>query len=151
LTQPASAKVERVLLVSFLAFAATAIVQPSDDLYRAFFYAGLFPAALWVLKTQPASRQILSSPGFRCALALLTLLLVSVLWSEVAKPSQAFIRHTRWYLATLGFFAALCLYGFLGLHRSRLHGYVLSFAVIAASAEALTMYVWQERFPERAI
>ena len=150
LTQPASDRAAQVLLVSFLAFAGMAVLQPSDDLYRAFFYVGMLPATLWLLKKYSTCRPMLGSLPYLCAVVLLTLLLASVMWSDLAKPGQTFLRHGRWYLATIGFYTALCSYGFLGLHRSRLHGYILSFVVIAASIEAMSLYILQDRFPDRA-
>lgn len=138
-----------VLQVSFLAFVFFGLTQELDDLFRAFFFAGMLPATLYLAFRKRALGNSFRSPSFLSAAGLITILYLSVYWSETKDPSEEIIRHTRWFLETFIFFTAMHLYSRSGLHRKQIHGYTIQAAVIAGVLIALFFYTLNSQYPQR--
>jgi len=140
---------EAVLQASFLLFIFLALTQEFDDLFRAFFFAGMVPATLYLAFRKRALGSSIKSPSYLSATGLITILYLSVYWSDVSNPSEEILRHSRWFLETLLFFTAMHLYAKLGMHRKQAHGYTIQAGLIAGVLIAVFLYMINSQYPER--
>ena len=144
-----SNRAETVLQVSFLLFIFLGLTQEFDDLFRAFFFVGMMPATLYLALRKRALESSIRSPSFLSAMGLITILYLSVYWSDVPNRSEEILRHSRWFLETLIFFTALHLYAKLGMHRKQAHGYTIQAGLIAGALIAILLYMLNSEYPER--
>lgn len=138
-----------VLQTSFLAFLFFGLTLELDDIFRAFFFAGMLPATLYLVFKKKALENSFKSPSFLSASGLITILYLSVYWSETKDPSEEIIRHTRWFLETLIFFTSMHLYAKSGLHRKQVHGYTIQAGLVAAVIIAIFFYLRDSEYPQR--
>jgi O-antigen ligase len=140
---------EAILQASFLLFIFLALTQEFDDLFRAFFFVGMVPATLYLAFRKRALGSSITSPSYLSAAGLITILYLSVYWSDIPNRSEEILRHSRWFLETLIFFTALHLYAKLGMHRKPAHGYTIQAGLIAGVLIAVFLYMINSQYPER--
>ncbi|WP_417546634.1 O-antigen ligase family protein [Marinobacter sp.] len=144
-----SGKPEFLLQSSFLLFVFFGLTQELDDLFRIFFFAGMLPATLYLVFKKKALKTSLTSCSLLSAYGLITILYLSVYWSETKDPAEEIARHTRWFIETLIFFTAMHLYGKSGLHRKKAHGYTIQAALISGTLIAILFYILESQYPAR--
>lgn len=127
-------------------FLGMAVLQPSDDLFRFVYFAGILPLTLYLYwhnrgHAQPLLRSLI--PG----VALLLFLFMSVTWSSHVSESAG--RYFRWFLETVIFFAAVAWCGYQVRRENLAFGRYLHMIVLAASIASLGLYIYQGNYPRR--
>lgn len=143
------AKPARYLSYSFLLFLFFGVTQNFDDLYRVFFFFGVLPSAVILLFRRRLPENLFTKPLLLATLALLTVLFLSVFWSDTEHYIKTVLRYSRWFLWTSIFYVAMFVYGYLGLHRTSLHRQAIQVAIILGASFSIVVYFQEGRFPQR--
>lgn len=125
-------------------FLGLAIIQPSDDLFRSVYFAGILPLTFylcWFGRDQLLLRSLI--PG----LALLLFLFMTVMWSS--HENESIGRYFRWFLETVIFFAAATWCGYQVCRENLVFGRYLHLAVLAAAIASFSLYIYHGDYPGR--
>lgn len=139
------------LLYSTLLFAFFSITQPYDDLYRAFYFVGILPAALLLIYRQNGGAKLRYDYAFWLMSLLLISIYISAYWSDPPLSGKALWRYTRWFFITFIFATAMHLYGKHRLNKSSVHCFALQLTTMVAAIVAMVVYFLESRFPQRLV
>ncbi|MCP5208699.1 MAG: O-antigen ligase family protein [Hahellaceae bacterium] len=141
---------EKIFSVSLLLFIAASILQPFDDLSRAFFFFGVVPSSMQLIyRHRHRLWQIVSADRiFIVIMLLLSYLLISLFWTdEIA--SKVIFRYVRWWFETVFFILAAFLYAVLKMPVRFPHGVAILSIILLSSMISICNYFLLHSYPER--
>lgn len=129
-----------IFMLAMALFATSSILVDSFTPFRAVFYVGLAPIALYCLYKNQLAVQIKTDKAFLALLLVPTLLFLSVFWSNQGEDAISTTRYFRWYLGLVLFLVTVYVYAKLDLHKHPLHFYLLQTGLLISILSALILH-----------
>lgn len=129
-----------IFMLAMALFTTSSILVDSFTPFRAVFYVGLAPIALYCLYKNQLAVQIKTDKAFLALLLVPTLLFLSVFWSNQGEGAISTTRYFRWYLGLVLFLVTVYVYAKLDLHKHPLHFYLLQTGLLISILSALILH-----------